>query len=87
VGSGSTGDVWEARFDNCDRMFAVKIVEMLHPLMRNAENDFVTSSMFTSPWKRNIDLGVYAIASPRAAMGRLRMIVWISSSLIYVMAL
>ena len=31
VGSGSTGNVWECRFDNCDDLFAVKVVEMLLP--------------------------------------------------------
>ena len=29
VGSGSTGNVWECRFDNCDDLFAVKVVEVL----------------------------------------------------------
>ncbi|KIL58501.1 hypothetical protein M378DRAFT_170490 [Amanita muscaria Koide BX008] len=29
VASGSTGNVWQCRFDNCDELFAVKVVEML----------------------------------------------------------
>ena len=29
VASGSTGNVWECRFDNCDDLFAVKVVEVL----------------------------------------------------------
>ncbi|KAM6493292.1 hypothetical protein JOM56_011426 [Amanita muscaria] len=29
--SGSTGNVWECRFDNCDDLFAVKVVEVLRP--------------------------------------------------------
>ena len=29
VASGSTGNVWECRFDNCDDLFAVKVVEAL----------------------------------------------------------
>ena len=31
IGSGSTGNVWECRFDNCDGLFAVKVVEVLRP--------------------------------------------------------
>ena len=31
VESGSTGNVWECRFDNCDDFFAVKVVEVLLP--------------------------------------------------------
>ena len=32
IASGSTGNVWECHFDNCDDdLFAVKVVEMLHP--------------------------------------------------------
>ena len=31
AGSGSTGNVWECRFDNCDDLFAFKVVEMLPP--------------------------------------------------------
>ncbi|KAM6493293.1 hypothetical protein JOM56_011427 [Amanita muscaria] len=31
IGSGSTGNVWECRFDNCDDLFAVKVVEVLRP--------------------------------------------------------
>ncbi|KIL54825.1 hypothetical protein M378DRAFT_91869 [Amanita muscaria Koide BX008] len=31
IASGSTGNVWECRFDNCDDLFAVKIVEVLRP--------------------------------------------------------
>jgi hypothetical protein len=31
VASGSTGNVWECRFDKGDRLFAVKVVEMLRP--------------------------------------------------------
>jgi hypothetical protein len=29
IASGSTGNVWECRFDNCDDLFAVKVVEVL----------------------------------------------------------
>jgi hypothetical protein len=29
VASGSTGNVWECRFDRFDKLFAVKVVEML----------------------------------------------------------
>jgi hypothetical protein len=31
VASGSTGNVWKCRFDNCDDLFAVKVVELLRP--------------------------------------------------------
>jgi len=31
VASGSTGNVWECCFDNCDDLFAVKVVEVLRP--------------------------------------------------------
>jgi hypothetical protein len=31
VASGSTGNVWECRFDNSDDLFAVKVVEVLRP--------------------------------------------------------
>ena len=31
VGSGSTGNVWECRFDDCDDLFAAKVVEVLRP--------------------------------------------------------
>jgi len=31
VASGSTGNVWECRFDNCNDLFAVKVVEVLLP--------------------------------------------------------
>ncbi|KIL54824.1 hypothetical protein M378DRAFT_174006 [Amanita muscaria Koide BX008] len=31
IASGSTGNVWECRFDNCDDLFAVKVVEVLRP--------------------------------------------------------
>jgi hypothetical protein len=31
VASGSTGNVWECRFDKCDDLFAVKVVEVLRP--------------------------------------------------------
>ena len=31
LASGSTGNVWECRFDNCDNLFAVKIAEVLRP--------------------------------------------------------
>jgi hypothetical protein len=31
VTSGLTGNVWECRFDNCDDLFAVKVVEVLRP--------------------------------------------------------
>ena len=31
VGSGSTGNIWECGFDNCDVLFAVKVVEVLRP--------------------------------------------------------
>lgn len=31
VASGSTGNVWECRFDNCDDLFAIKVVEVLRP--------------------------------------------------------
>ena len=29
IASGSTGNVWKCRFDNCDNLFAVKVVEVL----------------------------------------------------------
>jgi hypothetical protein len=29
IGSGSTGDVWQCRFDNNDGLFAIKVVEVL----------------------------------------------------------
>ena len=31
VASGSTGNDWECRFDNCDNLFAIKAVEVLRP--------------------------------------------------------
>ena len=31
VGSGSTGNAWECRFDDCDDLFAAKVVEVLRP--------------------------------------------------------
>ncbi|KIL63570.1 hypothetical protein M378DRAFT_24959 [Amanita muscaria Koide BX008] len=31
LASGSTGNVWQCRFDNCDDLFAVKVVELLRP--------------------------------------------------------
>jgi hypothetical protein len=31
IGFGSTGKVWQSRFDNSDDSFAVKIVELLYP--------------------------------------------------------
>ncbi|KAF8227898.1 hypothetical protein L208DRAFT_1067652, partial [Tricholoma matsutake] len=31
VASGSTGNVWQCRFDNCDDLFAIKVVEVLCP--------------------------------------------------------
>ncbi|KAM6493282.1 hypothetical protein JOM56_011416 [Amanita muscaria] len=31
IASGSTGNVWQCRFDNCDDLFAVKVVEVLRP--------------------------------------------------------
>ena len=31
IGSGSTGKVWECKFDHSNDLFAVKIVELLHP--------------------------------------------------------
>ena len=31
VASGSTGNVWKCRFDKCDDLFAVKVVEVLRP--------------------------------------------------------
>ena len=49
VGSGSTGSVWECRFDNCDGLFALKVVEMLRPSdadsqqrLRNEFNVYLT---------------------------------------------
>lgn len=83
--SGSTGDVWEARFDTVTICLPSRLSRCYARLMRNADNDFVPSSTFTSPSKRNLNLSIYAIVSLRAAMGRLRMIAWIFSSLIYVM--
>jgi hypothetical protein len=31
VGFGSTGNIWEFRFDDSDNLFAAKIVEVLRP--------------------------------------------------------
>ena len=31
LGSGSTGNAWECRFDDCDDLFAAKVVEVLRP--------------------------------------------------------
>ena len=49
IPSGSTGNVWECRFDNCDKLFAVKVVEMLRPSdadsrlrLRNEFNVYLT---------------------------------------------
>ena len=49
VASGSTGNVWECRFDNCDDLFAVKVVEVLLPSdagsrqrLRNEFNVYLT---------------------------------------------
>jgi hypothetical protein len=49
IASGSTGNVWECRFDNCDKLFAVKVVEMLRPSdadsrlrLRNEFNVYLT---------------------------------------------
>ena len=49
VASGLTGNVWECRFDNCDDLFAVKVVEVLCPSdassrqrLRNEFNVYLT---------------------------------------------
>ena len=49
VASGSTGNVWECRFDNRDDLFAVKVVEVLRPSdaysrqrLRNEFNVYLT---------------------------------------------
>ena len=46
---GSTGNVWECRFDNYDDLFAVKVVEVLRPSdadsrqrLRNEFNIYLT---------------------------------------------
>ena len=50
VGSGSTENVWECRFDSCDGLFAVKVVEVLRPSdadsrqrLRNEFNVYLTA--------------------------------------------
>jgi hypothetical protein len=49
IASGSTGHVWECRFDNCDSLFAAKVVEVLRPSdedsrrrLRNEFNAYLT---------------------------------------------
>ena len=56
------------------------------PLIQRSDNGFVTSLRSTLSWTRHIDLDDYTIASPRAAMGHLRVVGWMFSSLIYATA-
>ena len=88
VGSGSTGNVWECRFDDCDDLFAAKVVEVLRPSdadsRQRLRNEFKVYC--TLPWTGRITLVNYTIPSLHAAMGRLRAITLMCSSLIYVKA-
>ena len=71
VASGSTGNVWKCRFDMCDDLFAVKVVEASRPSdagsrqrLRNEFNVYLTlEKAYHSGQLRD-----------RAAMGRLRAI-------------
>ena len=42
IGFGSTGNVWQCRFDNCDGLFAIKVVELL----RRSESDVERQQRF-----------------------------------------
>jgi hypothetical protein len=59
VASGSTGNVWECRFDRFDKLFAVKVVEMLS-----------TSDADSRLWLRN-EFNVYLILEQATKSGEL----------------
>ena len=40
LGHGSTGDVWECHFDDFEKPFAVKVVQVLHPSNIEARKQF-----------------------------------------------
>ena len=90
VAAGSTGNVWECRFDNCDDLFAVKVVEVLlssdsgsRQRIRNEFNVYLTLDRAYHSGQLRDRIAPRCAA---AAMGRLRAIAWIFSSLIYVKA-
>ena len=56
------------------------------PLIKRSDNGSVTSLKSTSSWTRHINLDDYTIGLPRAAMGHLRVVGWMFSSLIYATA-
>ena len=69
LGSGSTGNAWECRFDDCDDLFAAKVVEFYAHLMQTADNDFLMSLKSTLPWTGRITLVNYTIPSLHAFKG------------------